>query len=272
MGKIAGVSRPAADADDDAARHRRARRHRRRAGGRRTAPCRRRCRSASGRAERRARRRSARRAAALSEQERDERRLAQRRGEAEHQRHEHAAIDRAAHRARAQMAPARRRTRAAGRRARRASGRWRNRRCPTAPPGPRRRASAPTTIAPIGEATACAALAISGVSAAKTHVARISPCSARRRATRLTVDQRQQLQPALADDEQRDGATDKGLAPGTRTSPTIGADFRHVPIGAEQDDQLEEEGHGDQADRLDRPQRATIADQRRQASRRDKTQ
>ena len=78
------------------------------------------------------------------------------------------------------------------------------------------------------------------------------------------ADQRQKLQADLADDEQRDGAADDHLGRESGKAGTKPADLRHVPVGAEQDDELEQERHGDEADRLDRPQRATIADQRRQ--------
>ena len=42
------------------------------------------------------------------------------------------------------------------------------------------------------------------------------------------------------------------------------ADLGHVPVGAEHNDELEQERHGDEAERLDRPQRARVAQQRRQ--------
>ena len=86
-----------------------------------------------------------------------------------------------------------------------------------------------------------------------------------RRLRRTTdADQRQQLQHDLAEGEQHEGAADKDLGRERREREHGAAEFSHVPIGAEQDDQLEEERHGDQAERLDQPQRTRAAEQRRQ--------
>ena len=78
------------------------------------------------------------------------------------------------------------------------------------------------------------------------------------------ADQRQQLQRRLVHDEQHDDAADEHFRRKRRQQRNQAADLGHVPVGAEHDDELEQERHGGEAERLDRPQRARVAQQRRQ--------
>ena len=69
------------------------------------------------------------------------------------------------------------------------------------------------------------------------------------------ADQRQQLQRRLVHDEQHDDAADEHFRRKRLERRDQTANFGHMPVGAEHDDELEQERQGDEAERLDRTQR-----------------
>ena len=107
-------------------------------------------------------------------------------------------------------------------------------------------------------------MASSGVNAAKAESARIEPVQRRPPRQPTDADQRQQLQRRLVHDEQHDDAADEHFRRKRRERRDQTADFGHMPVGAEHDDELEQERQGDEAERLDRTQRTRGAQQRRE--------
>jgi len=199
----------------------------------------------------------------MTENECDESAGAQRRGNGENEQHEHAAVDRPARRAAAQVgARGNQRRRPAAQRVEHEAGHEIDD-APQSRLGQRREQRTeddPTDRrgADLGEIGEQRRQRGEGGQGEHQAVQRRPP----RRAT--DADQRQQLQRRLAEDEQHGRAADEHLDGKRREREREPADFGHVPIGAEQDDELEQEGRGDEAERLDRPQRPRRAEQRRQ--------
>ena len=79
-------------------------------------------------------------------------------------------------------------------------------------------------------------------------------------------DQRKDFQPDFAYAEKNHNAADKDLELKRRRDARRRqrAQFRHVPIGAQDDGEFEQKRNRDEADRLDRAQRAITAGQRRE--------
>ena len=87
---------------------------------------------------------------------------------------------------------------------------------------------------------------------------------ARRPRQPVDADQADQNQDRLADEPQDQRASDRDLGDERQVGVRGhgGAEFGHMPVGANRQQQVEQEGDRDQAQRLDQPQAAKAADER----------